>query len=222
MRDSNASPWFGRVQLLGVIVFLFLTGLLAYRTLQALTGAGAWWMLLPAAALSYLAADLAAGTVHWFCDTFFAEDTPILGTAVIRGFREHHRDPLGITRHGFARVNGSNCWAMVPILALAVLAGGPPAADRVSLGAHVFLVFLALGIFATNQFHRWAHAERVPPGVRTLQRWGLILTPRGHALHHSGSHDHGYCVTTGWMNPLLDRTRVFRRVERALRFFGRR
>ena len=221
MSESKTSPGTPRAQLLGVIVFLVLTGLLAYRTFQAVANADQWWMLLPAAVLAYLAAELVAGVVHWFCDTFFREDTPILGATIIRGFREHHRDPMGITRHGFAKVNGSNCWAVLPLLAVAVFAGGP-STDRLSLAAHLWLVCFALAIFATNQFHRWAHAERVPPGVRALQRWGLILSPKHHARHHTGGHDRGYCVTTGWLNPVLDRSELFRRVERAVRAVARR
>ncbi len=209
--------WVPRIQGLGVAVFLGLAAVLAYRTLPALFGAEAAWLLVPAAAVAYLAADLGAGVVHWYCDTFFREDTPVVGPTIIRGFREHHRDPSGITRHSFAEVNGSNCWAMVPLLAWAVAAGGPSGASTWSLAGHAFLLLFALAIFATNQFHRWAHAERVPPGVRTLQRWGLILSPARHDVHHSGRHDRGYCVTTGWLNPLLDRLEVFARLERLAR-----
>lgn len=217
MSATSRTRWVSYVQLLGVAAFLALTAVLGARTLPALVGAGQVWLLLPAAALAYLAADLAAGVVHWYCDTFFREDTPVLGPAIIRGFREHHRDPTGITRHGFAEVNGSNCWVMVLPLAFAVASGGPAPASLPSLAAHALLLLFGLAIFATNQFHRWAHAERVPPGVRTLQRWGLILSPERHDVHHSGHHDRGYCVTTGWLNPLLDRLEIFQRLERLVR-----
>ncbi len=117
-----------------------------------------------------------------YCDTFFNMDTPIIGPAIIRGFREHHSDPMGITRHSFAEVNGSNCWVMVPIL-IVVLAAGGPSPTRSSLAGHAFLLLFALAIFATNQFHRWAHAENPPAIAQILQRWGLILTPERHQIH---------------------------------------
>lgn len=42
-------------------------------------------LLAPAALLlGYLAADILSGTVHWFCDTFFSEDTPLIGQVLIR------------------------------------------------------------------------------------------------------------------------------------------
>jgi len=50
--------------------------------------------LIGAALLGAVAADLASGVVHWACDTFFAEDTPVIGRALIFPFREDHRDPL--------------------------------------------------------------------------------------------------------------------------------
>jgi hypothetical protein len=39
------------------------------------------------------------------------------------------------------------------------------------------------------------------------------LSPEHHARHHAGTHDSPYCITTGWMNVALDRTRFFRILE---------
>jgi hypothetical protein len=50
--------------------------------------------------------------------------------------------------------------------------------------------------------------------VRVLQKAGFLITPKEHARHHSGGHDDHYCVVTGWMNPLLDRTGFWRGLER--------
>jgi ubiquitin-conjugating enzyme E2 variant len=55
-----------------------------------------------------------------------------------------------------------------------------------------------------------------PPVVQRLQRWGLILSQERHALHHA-DHQRAFCVTSGWLNPLLDRIRFFPRIERAVR-----
>ena len=53
--------------------------------------------------------------------------------------------------------------------------------------------------------------------------WGLdlILSPAVHAQHHRGDFSHGYCVTTGWLNPALDALRVLPRCERVLRGLAR-
>jgi len=42
---------------------------------------------------------------------------------------------------------------------------------------------------------------------------GLILTPERPARHHRGDHDRSYCVTSGWLNPLLDQLRIFEHIE---------
>jgi ubiquitin-conjugating enzyme E2 variant len=80
-------------------------------------------------------------------------------------------------------------------------------------------VFLVLSM-ATNQFHMWAHATSVPRVVRLLQASRVILSPERHALHHDGNFDRSYCITSGVLNPLLDRSDFFGRMERGIRALG--
>jgi hypothetical protein len=189
---------------------------LAARTAAAIRVPGDLPLALGAALLGCLAADLVSGLVHWLCDTFFSEDTPLVGRALIRPFREHHRDPLAITRRAFLEVNGSNCLATLPLLALAVRSGGAGSDDPARLFAHVFLVVFAPAVCLTNQLHKWAHAPAAPRAVRLAQRLRLVLAPAHHARHH-GAAGRAFCVTTGWLNPLLDRLEVLPRLERTLR-----
>jgi ubiquitin-conjugating enzyme E2 variant len=44
----------------------------------------------------------------------------------------------------------------------------------------------------------------------------VILPATHHQGHHTGQHTSRYCITTGWLNPLLDRIRFFRAFERAI------
>ena len=53
----------------------------------------------------------------------------------------------------------------------------------------------------------------VNPWVRVLQRAGLILSPEHHAIHHAAPQDKYYCITVGWMNPVLEKVRFFRILE---------
>jgi ubiquitin-conjugating enzyme E2 variant len=181
----------------------------------------AWWPLLASCALlGVVAADFVSGLVHFACDRFGSERTPVVGAPLIRPFREHHRDPRGILRHGFCEVNGNNALAVSPLLwALAELSPrvgrSLAAAALLSLGA-AFAVAIAL----TNALHRCAHAGAPRGPLRWLQRAGLVLTPRAHARHHGGAHDRAYCITTGWLNPLLDRAGFWERLARALRGGG--
>lgn len=195
---------------------------LALRGAPLVFRADAWPYLGLGAVLGHLAADLVSGIVHWLCDTFFAEDTPVIGRALIAPFREHHRDPLAITRHDFFEVNASNCMAMIPILAAL---GWSDAAGRDGPTAVVgfgFAVTFALAVGLTNQLHKWAHATHVPRAAVWLQRARLIVTPEGHARHHRSGGGRAFCVTNGWCNPLLDRFEVFGILTRRLRALRRR
>src|SRR6185295_14577331 len=112
--------------------------------------------------LGWLCADFASGVMHWFADTFFEEDTPGIGRLLIQPFREHHRDPLAMTHHGFLELTGNSCLVLLPV-------AGSPAAFSVSPAAHTALLAFTLGLFATNLFHKWAHEPNPPAGVRWLQ-----------------------------------------------------
>lgn len=83
------------VALLGCIALLASIG----RRVVESTDTPLEHVLVVAAVLAgILACDFAAGAVHWACDTFFSPGTPVLGPAIIASFREHHRDPLAMTR----------------------------------------------------------------------------------------------------------------------------
>ncbi len=156
----------------------------------------------------YLLSDLLTGLVHWFCDTFFDETTPVLGPGLIAPFREHHRDPLLMTRHGFLELTGSSFRGLAPFLVLFLWRG-----DLFPNFANAFVLALAAGAVTTNLLHRWAHDPGAPAIARGLQRLGLVLTPERHARHHAPSYASAYCVTTGWMNPVCERFRIWSRAE---------
>ena len=82
------------------------------------------------------------------------------------------------------------------------------------------LVFLVASL-ATSQFHMWAHATQAPAAVRWLQRKGVILSPARHARHHRGGFDRSYCMTSGLLNPVLDRIDFFGNLERGIRSLQR-
>ena len=124
-----------------------------------------------------------------------------------------------MTRHGFFERNGNNCLAAIPVLIASfwdyqMLSGGALVLWK------SFLIFLCLATLLTNQFHAWAHAENTPRLIRKLQNLRLILSPETHSHHHCGNHDRGFCVTTGWLNPLIDRLGLFRGGKRVLVALG--
>ena len=227
-KDSLESPamvWNRSVQPLsltlfkssGVIVASFLLILLLRNVITALLANGdGWWLAIPALLVGYLGADLLSGTVHWFCDTFFDETTPVLGPIVIKPFREHHTFPQKILKYRFIDQDTTNFFLMIPLLAWALSSGAPHPGHGLQLASCCALLGLSIGSFFTNLFHKWAHCSQPPWGVRTLQRSGLILSPRRHAHHHR-DHSRGFCVTSGWMNPTLDAVSFFPTLERVIR-----
>jgi plasmanylethanolamine desaturase len=201
---------------LSVSTLLALLMIATHRMVGAVAGGAAWELLVPALVAAVLCADLVSGLVHWIGDRFFDEKTPVLGAMLIRPFREHHRDPLAITRHGFFELCGNNALGVIVPVLLLVLGSGPEG-GALSFCTHAFVIFFSLAVFGTNLVHKWAHARKIARPVRWLQASRLILSPELHARHHRGDFSNGYCVTTGWMNPALDALRLLPRFERVLR-----
>ena len=202
--------WLPVVEGVAVTVFSFLMISLVVRFADALRGLKQPWILLLAIPMGYLAADFASGLAHWLCDNFFEENSPLIGRMLIHPFREHHRDPFQITRHGFLELTGNSCLALNPPLAAVWWAEGPAAGDLLSLFGYATLLSWSLALAATNQFHRWAHDASVARPVAWMQKCRLILSPSHHAAHHQPPHSRAYCITSGWMNFLTDRLELFR------------
>ena len=199
---------------LGVVLFFILCALLMMRVVQAAAPA-TFVVLGVSAVVGFVAADLVSGVVHWLFDTWFSKTTPVLGPTFVTPFRVHHEDPLDITRHGFVATNGHNCLASVPVLALALLLPTGPEAPLAS-AVLTFVLMLCLGIFGTNQFHKWSHQERVSPVIGWLQARGVILNREHHDVHHTAPYERHYCITTGWLNRPLEAMGFFRGLERVI------
>lgn len=212
---AGLEPPMGRrahlIEVLGVVGFFALCSLLLLRAIQVSQVGPA--PLLAVALVGYVLADLFSGLVHWGFDTWGSPDTPLVGRNFIHHFRVHHDDPKDITRHGFIATNGNNCLATLPVLLLALVL---PAHWSSTAPLIIFILSLSLGVFATNQFHKWAHQDQVHSLVGWLQRMHLILPPAHHDVHHRYPYLGHYCITTGWLNGMLDKVGFFRRLERLI------
>jgi ubiquitin-conjugating enzyme E2 variant len=205
--------WQVATEAAGLVVAPILLVALATRAIPDNAGALGFVLLAFGTAAGIVVADLLSGLAHWACDTFLEEDTPLVGPMLIAPFREHHRDPQAIVRHGFLERNGNNCLAVSAIAVAALVTGvsGP------FVGGTAFGACTALAL--TNQIHCWAHAPHAPRLVAWMQRRRIVLSPRTHAVHHRGDRRRAYSITTGWTNALLDRSGVLRLAER---LFSRR
>lgn len=207
------------VEAAGIAAFMVMLGLLGYEVWGALgvhTGQAAW--IVPGAIFAaILVSDFVSGIFHFLADNFGDETTPVFGPNVIGPFREHHVLPKAMTEHGFVETNGNNCLICLPAQA-AVYVFLPAAASPLHAFAVLFLALFFVGIFLTNQFHKWSHVDEPPAAVALLQRLRLILDPVQHDVHHTPPFDRYYCITTGWLNPVLDKLRFFARLEALLRW----
>jgi len=162
-----------------------------------------------------LTADFLSGLVHWSADSWGSVDLPILGAAFIRPFREHHLDPTSITRHDFIETNGDNFMLPLPPLAYLLYRLTQDSAFYTHhTGAIWFTYFLGVFVSLTNQIHKWSHTYfGLPKWVERLQTWGLILGKKHHRVHHVSPHETHFCITTGWLNPFLEKISFWRRLE---------
>lgn len=209
--DRNRPTYIKVVDTLGVMVFAVFLALLALD-INHLAAIGNLSITagIVSAILGYLLADFMSGLVHFLGDSFGTVRTPIFGPTFIFPFREHHVDPEDITRHGFIETNGHNCLVSLPVMmvmhyllfstAIASVAGS------IALATGFFLI---LGVFATNQFHKWAHTKRPPAFIAFLQKYRLILSPKHHQVHHTSPFERYYCITTGWLNMALEKASFF-------------
>ena len=209
---AGTAPSFRRVEIASFVVFPLLALALVSRMWGSL--ASPTFVLLAIVA-GFFGADLLSGVSHWFFDTWFSPDTPFIGRAFVRTFREHHVDPTAICRHDFVETNGSNMLAG----GIIVLVGHLVESAGEDFAAAVLLV-TALLSSATSQIHKWAHAERVPRAVAWLQRARLVLSREAHAAHHAAPYDRAYCITSGCLNDTLHRVGFFRGIERLAQTMG--
>lgn len=209
---AEAFPQDKRIEIPSMIAFTLLLGWDVARVLR-FEHSSLPWIVLAAAVLGFIAADFGGGVLHWIFDTWGTEQTPIVGPTYIRAFRQHHVDEMLMTIPDFFSTNGFNCLSLLPVLGLASLVSPTSVASTFALA---FLISACFWLTATNQTHQWAHVARPPSFVRVLQRLHLLLPPVHHSVHHAAPDEGQYCITSGWMNPVLDGTGFFRRLERII------
>ncbi|MFM7202170.1 MAG: fatty acid desaturase family protein [Myxococcota bacterium] len=200
------------VQISGILLFFALELVLFVRIFSAPSDGAAWATLGLGLALGYVSGDFASGFVHWLFDRYGTVDTPVVGQPFIKPFRIHHVDQKDITLHGFVDTNGNNCLATNPFL-IALMFFPTPSGAGLNLLFQAFFAALCVGVFATNQFHKWSHEDNPSPVVRWLQDHHLILGRAHHAIHHAPPYDKYYCIMAGWLNLPLAKLHFWENLE---------
>lgn len=174
-------------------------------------------VIIVGAPVAWILADFVSGLIHWFADTYGADDTPLFGPWLIKPFRQHHLYPRDICTHDLVLTIGNSCTIAAPFQAglLYLLLSDEDVSVTKAALAFVFNLF-AMAMVATNVLHKWAHAEKTNWLISRLHRSKVFLSPAHHNLHHTKPFDSNYCITNGWLNPLLERIRFFRRLDSVL------
>ena len=180
-----------------------LCAFVAWRALAVLP----LWAWLASVGFGLFLAELFSGVFHWATDNYGSLETPVFGAACA-AFQGHHKAPWTITYRGTCN-NVYKIARGVAALVAAAYATLPPCA---SCGVAVML----FGQVLAQEAHKWSH---VPPSeqpgvVRLLQRRGLALSVREHGLHHSSPYAGHYCILSGALNPALDDSGFFRKLEK--------
>jgi hypothetical protein len=129
---------------------LFVTGLFAARAAPE----GTLGLLVACGLVGLCLSDFISGFVHWAADSYGSSTMPIFG-GFVRTFREHHTDPLDITRHDAIETNGDVFVFSSPVhFPLLFVVQSPWAL------ALMFGVFF--GSYGNSQIHKWAHQESPP------------------------------------------------------------
>ena len=159
-------------------------------------------------AMGVLFADFVSGFVHWLEDSYGCETWPVIGPIVIEPNIRHHYSPRDFTEVSYWKRN-------LPIIFLALVAIG---LFWITDLLNIFTVSFVIAASQANETHRWAHlpSRRTPVFVKALQRAGLFVSSRHHGRHHNHPFRSHYCTITNFMNPVIDRLRLFRGFEYAI------
>ena len=150
----------------------------------------------------WVVADLIAGIVHWFGDSYSGYGMEFL----FHDFLEHHREPSAMLKRDYFQISFDTYILYI----LASFAGL----------SNSFMTCVALFAMQANFCHRESHKyNKAHWTFKILQSLGLSISPKAHHVHHTIPYNRDYCVFSGFLNPLLQYIDFWRRVERTIYFF---
>jgi ubiquitin-conjugating enzyme E2 variant len=153
-----------------------------------------------------LLTDFASGVFHWWEDSYGDPYWPVVGTHMTRPNILHHYAPRALLDKSWF-ISSRGLLAISAVIALLAWLAGVLA----------WPLLLSLGLIVNmNQIHKWSHRSprHNPLLVRLLQRSGVLQSPSQHRLHHNQERNTNYCILTSFVNPVLERIRLWDGAER--------
>ncbi len=213
--EENSAPFHAFLEYSTTLLFPMFFISCLYLSVTHVYQPQRYWLAALGIPFGLVFSDLVTGLLHWAADTYGSPETPVLGPSIVKGFRLHHSYPRDITTHNLVTTVGTSCILAVPVLSLCLcLMWLMPHSNWLALIV-AWLTLLTGASVAANEFHKWAHQEKPTAIARWLQRARLVLEPSHHERHHTEPFNMHYCITTGWLNPLLNS-----KLEAALRLLG--
>lgn len=161
------------------------------------------WEIIGQALVGWLIADFFTGLLHWIGDSEHLGKTKLVSR--ISGLNVgHHADPLAITRESY--------WTRNKVQIVGSILIG--AAIWSVFGLSVWLLAAVVGGMISGEVHKWAHSPKTAPSwVKLLQEIGVFQSPKHHAVHHRPPHQVNFCILTNWLNPVLDKLKLWKRID---------
>jgi len=145
--------------------------------------------------------DILSGLLHIVFDHPGNISIPVLGQPCLE-FQWHHHLPNDIIDKRFAQVCGDlNTVVGISLVGITVLQWIRPFKHPMLLATilAMIILFAYFGQFS----HRSSHNRNPGKVVKILQSLGLMISNRGHRVHHTEPHDTNFCLigyNNKWMN----------------------
>jgi ubiquitin-conjugating enzyme E2 variant len=163
-------------------------------------------MILLEAVGIILLVDFITGLVHWLEDSYWSEQTPLLGKWLVIPNLAHHRNGQDFIKKSWIQ----SSWDLLIVATLIILTANY--FNHLNWKIWEFAIIIA----NANQIHKWAHIirkEDKPKLIWFLQKIYILQCTTHHGQHHRKPNNTHFCTVTNVLNPILDTMRFWRGLE---------
>ena len=183
--------------------------------------------------IGWFLAELITGHVHWWEDTYDPDHnhgyetlkgkiTTLYQDAILCPNRDHHEYPREIIENSpFESLKASALASVIPF----TLFSGFEYLGLFSVPSFVYVALVSGGL--ANEIHKLAHhtpdeMKKISFMIYLLQKIGFMQSAAHHKRHHY-SEDRGehYLVMSNYLNPVLESSNYWRKLERFLKWASR-